>query len=202
MKALAAAIRAFLTRLITVSRWVGGRLVTATHAVVEAAPAAAGGLLHAADAVISSPFRLASRAMAMLSVRGTPAPTEQSVAAQAAGAEAGQQQAGERTADRQLLRAVRSIARARADGAEPDAVLLASVPSPVAAYIQALELSECRALSGRSSADVRALLDGRPVPGVRTPEQVASTPVPRAKVLEVLTNENAYSAVAPRMRFA
>lgn len=181
MQKLAAAIQAFLsrvtTRLVTTMQRIGGSMVAVTQSVVEAVPAAAGGVGQALDAVVSSPFRLAA---SVFGGRGGQAPTPQSVAQAAAADERGvQAQASERTQERQLLRAIRSVALARADGAPPDAVLVATIPAPVLAYLDNLELSECRALASRSTSDVRALLEGRSCPGVRTPEQVAQAPVAR-----------------------
>lgn len=207
MRQFAAAIAAFLSRTVTrivhSMQLIGGRMVSVARTVVEAVPTAAGGLLQMADAVVSAPFRLASHAVRSLSGRGAPAPTEQAAVAQATQSEAGMQaHASQKTGERQMLRAVRALALARVDGTQPDADMVASIPAQVAAYVAALDLSECRTLSTRSASDVRALLEGRPLPGVRTPDQVASAQERHPAQLEVLTDENAYEAMAPRMRAA
>ncbi len=192
VRAALAALGRLVGRFVSVTKFVGGRLLTTTEQVFErvfdaaaATPRFAVDLLGAtsklaigaASDIVKLPFRLAGMVMGG---RGGKQPTAQSAAAEEAAAQqqaAQQEESRQALADRQseareLVAAVRSIAASRARGERLDDVALARLPEPVRDYLLALDKTECATVAAASVMGLRNVLKGRPPGGVRSPKEL------------------------------
>ncbi len=204
LAAIVAALGRLVSKSVSVTKFVGGKLVRSTEVVLErvfdavaATPRFAFDLgvataklgVGIVSDVAKLPFRLAGM---VLGKRG-PQPTAQSAAAEEAAAQreaAQQEEARQSAADRQseareLVAAVRSVAAARARGERLDDVTLARLPEAVRDYLTALDKSECEVVAAASVMGLRNVLRGRPPEGVRTPKEVRES----GQQAEVVTAE-------------
>lgn len=198
--ALFAIVTRTVTRTVETVRHVGGRAVRSFEAVTELVVDRTGGIIDAAadvgravgklgvgvvSDVVKMPFRVLGTIGAAgmnLAGKGVPqAPTPQ----QAAAAEAAKQKANaaeearrievadKQAEARELLTAVRSVAKARSLGEEPDRAALGRLPTPVSSHLLGLDRGECERIAAGSVAALRGLLRGTAPSGVRSPQQVA-----------------------------
>lgn len=204
LRAVMAALGRLISRTVMVARMVGGRLVQVAEVVTEhvfdaavAAPRAALDIAGAtcklaygaASDAVKLPFRLAAALLG--GGRKQPQTAQSAAADEAAAQRAAQQQEAERqaVADRQaeareLVQAVRSVAAARARGERLDDVALQRLPEPVRDYLLALDRDECAAVAAASVMGLRGVLKGRPLEGVRSPEETR-----QASTAEVVSEE-------------
>lgn len=190
--AVMAALGRLVSKSVSVTKMIGGKLVRSTEVVLErvfdvaaAVPSAAFDItaatsklaLGAASDLVKMPFRLAG--MVFGGRRGQQ-PSAQSAAAEEAAAQreaAAQEEARQAAADRQseareLVAAVRSVAAARARGERLDDVALSRLPEPVRDYLLALDKDECGTVAAASVMGLRGVLRGKPPEGVRTPSEL------------------------------
>ena len=200
---IASAVRAVLGKMIVrtvhVTRMVAGRIVSVPQTVVEylastAIPAAvevaegtaeaAAGVVRSAGqvagAVVAAPFKLAKSLMG-----GGEAQQEAAADNRGEQAVAQQQERVDSSSDeRDLLRAARTLVSARARGERLAPELTQRLPRELIDRLSALSDDECRLLASRPTAQLRAVLMGRGVPGVRSAQDIADAQA--AEVAEAL----------------
>lgn len=194
VRAVLAAIGRMVGRFVSVTKFVGGKLVTTTETVFErvfdavvSAPRTAVDLLGATSKlaigavsdVVKAPFRLAGMLLnGRKPQQPGPAAAQNEAAAQQQAAQ--QEDLRQALADRQseareLVQAVRSVAAARGKGERLDDVTLARLPEEVREYLLGLTQSECDVVAAASVPGLRGVLKGKPPEGVRSPEDLKKT---------------------------
>ncbi len=152
-----------------------GLAATGAAAALTGAAGVARGVGRTGDAVLGLPGRILRGAFG--GGGGGQQPDEAAVAQQAAAQAQQQQTRADNAQDaREVVQHLRRVLSARSRGQVPDAEHVSRLPAAVAAYVAALSPDECGKLIAMPTARLRDLMGGKPVDGIRTPDEIASAP--------------------------